>query len=214
MQQNNKKTSETNTIHKKTRLQEIKFLVLADLEDFKTKDIIEELNELKRRHFDIVFILGNIPDTLTLEISTLFESSLICQLAEDYYSPILFQELGVVDFNLKKQKLSTAHVCGVGSSFYNLKTRNLEAIDNPNFKGNILVSYYPPLFNEYSFEEHGNKHIKTISKHINKFIKEKQPSLIIFRGNKRKFEKKLKNGTKLYCCHGIQVIQTTIEVEI
>ena len=48
------------------RKQEVKLLILSDLADFNEKEVLEELNELKRRHFDVVVVMGKVDNTVLL----------------------------------------------------------------------------------------------------------------------------------------------------
>lgn len=180
------------------RKQEVKLLVLADLADFNQKVVLERLNELKRRHFDVVVVMGNVNKVLMLEISLLFETALITALPKDNYSEALFKELGVIEFNLKKQKVGETVLMGYGSRHYN---PNGVPIDKyTQYSSDVLFSYHAPMrLNDnpdlpkspYNTEE------------INRYGAFQKP-LIIFHGDRKQNKKiELSNGTKVISCYGI-----------
>ncbi len=178
--------------------QEIKLLILCDLEDFNYKDVLEELNELKRRHFDMVFVLGNVDKIMMMEISALFETALICALPKDTYSKSQFTELGILDFNLRKQRIDQTYVMGYGSRFYNPKGVPIDKI--PECWADILVSYHAPIrINDnpdYRNEELG-------SEEINRYGAFRNPLIIFHGGRKCNKETIISNGTKYISCYGI-----------
>lgn len=178
--------------------QEVKLLILSDLSDFNEKEVLEELNELKRRHFDVVVVMGNVNKVLTLEISLLFESALVVALPKNNYSKALFEELGIVEFNLRKQRVGETFLLGYGSRFYNPKAVPIDKLEK--YTADVLFSYHGPMrvntnpdipASPYNTEE------------INRYGAFQKP-LILFHGD-RKMNKttELSNGTKVISCYGI-----------
>lgn len=180
------------------RKQEVKLLVLTDLAEFNEKEILEKLNELKRRHFDVVVVMGNINKVLMLEISLLFETSLIAALPKDKYSKALYEELGIIEFNLKKQKVGETVLLGYGSRFYNPDGVPIDK--KIEFGADVLVSYHAPMRindnvnitpSNYNTEE------------INRYGAFQNP-LIIFHGDRKQNKTtEICNGTKFISCYGI-----------
>lgn len=178
--------------------QEVKLLVLANLADFNEKEVLEKLNELKRRHFDVIVVMGNINKVLMMEISLLFETSLITALPKNTYSKALFDELGIIEFNLKKQKVGETTLLGYGSRHYNPKGVPIDKIER--YDSDILFSYHAPmrlnddgLYNDLPFT----------TEEINRYGAFRNP-LIIFHGDRKQNKTtELSNGTKFISCYGI-----------
>lgn len=178
--------------------QEVKMLVLADLADFNEKQVLEKLNELKRRHFDVVMVMGNVNKVMMLEISLLFETSLITALPKDHYSQALFDELGIIEFNLKKQKVGETILMGYGSRYYNPAG---VAIDKyTDYTADVLFSYHAPMRinkNE-NIPDYGYK-----TDEINRYGAFQNPRIIFHGDRKQNKTTVLSNGTNVISCYGI-----------
>ena len=180
------------------RKQEVKLLILSDLADFNEKKVIEKLDELKRRHFDIVVVIGNVNKVLMTEISLLFESALITTLPKDKYSKALYEELGIVEFNLRKQKVGQTEIIGYGSRHYN---PNGIAIDKkPECLADVLVSYHAPM-RIHDNENYTPEKINT--EEINRYGAFCNPKIIFHGDRKMNKTTELSNGTKIISCYGI-----------
>lgn len=180
------------------RKQEVKLLILSDLADFNEKEVLEELNELKRRHFDVVVVMGNVNKVLLLEISLLFETALIVTLPKDTYSKALYDELGIINFNLKKQKVDNTVLLGYGSRHYNPKGVDIDKI--PEYGADVLFSYHAPM----RINENENyKRVSINTEEINRYGAFRNP-LRIFHGERKQNKTTvLSNGTEIISCYGI-----------
>lgn len=189
------------------RKQEAKFLILSDLSDFNEKEVLAELDELKRRHFDIVAVIGNTNERLMREISAQFESALIAALPKTRYSQSLFNELGIIDFNLKKQRIDNTFVLGYGSRRWNPTAIPLDKI----YEGiDVLISYHAPM--RLNMERGADNQFDT--EEINRFAAFRNPKIIFHGERKTNKETVLSNGTKVISCYGIVPYILTFYKEI
>ena len=180
------------------RKQEVKLLILADLNDFNQKEVLEELNRLKRQHFDIVAVIGNTNKVMMLEISLLFETALIVALPKDHYSKAQFEELGIIDFNLKKQRVDETMIFGYGSRFYNQTAIPIDKL--PECFADVLISYHAPV----RINDNPNyEHEKIDTSEINRYGAFRKPLRIFHGGRKQNKTTVLSNGTEIISCYGI-----------
>lgn len=178
--------------------QEVKLLILSDLSDFDEKEVLEELNELKRRHFDVVVIMGNVNKVLTLEISLLFETALIMALPKDRFSKALFEELGIVEFNLRKQKVGETSLLGYGSRYYNPQAVPIDKLEK--YTADLLFSYHGPM------RVNANPNIPKSpynTEEINRYGAFQKPRILFHGDRKMNQTTELSNGTKVISCYGI-----------
>lgn len=178
--------------------QQVKMLILSDTTDFPSREIIEQLNKYKRRHFDFVFILGDAETVVIREAAALFETALVAMLPKEKFPKSICNELGTINYNLQNMKVGECiRVLGYGSQFYNPTEVPIDRYEK--YQANMLVSYHglnriherKDVRPDYNREE------------INRYAGLRNPQFVIHGERKMNGETELSNGTKIIGCYGV-----------
>lgn len=186
----------------KKHVQRLKLLVLTDLTDFGWNDVMEELNRIKRRHYDLVVVFGDIEDHMLTEVSCLFDTAIIALLPEKHY-PRYFED-GVMKFNMQKFYFGTcSKVMGYGGNLDNPEGNpDIEKYED-NF-ADLFFSFYPPY--KINMEDE-MKEDKKGRMEVNKYGAYRNPRIVFHAGRKNRRMHTISNGTKYISCYGIQEFQ-------
>lgn len=152
-----------------------KYLFICNPDRYALKSVLEELNNIRKHQYDIVFILGDCSRIIMREISIIFETALILQIPDEYFWKKEAKDFYVTNFMGKRQRHGSKHIVGVG---------NIRIDEIP--EGEILVT------TRNAIED----------KQILHYIREKQPKLVFYLTDQPSNRKKLGNSI-LVGCHGL-----------
>ena len=152
-----------------------KYLFLCNPDKYAVKNVLDELNNMHKHHYDVVFILGDCSRIILREVSVLFDTALILQIPDEYFWKQEAKDFYVTNFIGKKQRHGSKYIVGIG-------TGKMDPIPD----GDIVVT---------------TRNVLTDQQLLN-YIREKQPKLVFYLTNQPSNRKKL-GDTVLVGCHGL-----------
>lgn len=179
------------------RKQKFKTLILSSLSDFHLTEILTVLDRLSRRHYDLIIVIGDLPEAVGTSLDSTFESALIAFLPETHDS-FTEDSAGIENFNLKKYHFSSrGTILGYGTDVDNPAPVDIDKY--VKFSADILVSVLPPVnFNM----DHAGTDRKGKSE-VNRYIAFQKPKVLFHGGRKRNAVTKI-GDTLAISVYGIQ----------
>lgn len=153
------------------------YLFLCSPDRYALKSVLEELNNIRKHQYDIVFILGDCSRIIMREISILFETALILQIPDEYFWKREAKDFYVTNFMGKRQRHGSKHIVGVG---------NVRIDEIP--EGEILVT------TRNAIED----------KQVLNYIRENEPKLVFYLTDQDQPSNRKKLGNSILVgCHGL-----------